>query len=53
LITTLFEVHGHEIFFDGEFNGDPHPGNILLLPDGRLGIGLLSSISLGLSLIFY
>ncbi len=20
------------------FNGDPHPGNILLLPDGRLGL---------------
>jgi len=38
IITTLFEVHGHEIFVDGEFNGDPHPGNILLLEDGRLGL---------------
>lgn len=38
LITTLFEVHGHEIFVDGEFNGDPHPGNIILMPDGRLGL---------------
>jgi aarF domain-containing kinase len=22
----------------GAFNGDPHPGNILLLKDGRLGL---------------
>ena len=22
----------------GQFNGDPHPGNILLLSDGRLGL---------------
>ena len=25
-------------FFSGVFNGDPHPGNILLMPDGRLGL---------------
>jgi aarF domain-containing kinase len=32
------QVHAHEIFVDGTFNGDPHPGNIMLLPDGRLGL---------------
>jgi aarF domain-containing kinase len=54
------QVHAHEMFVDGCFNGDPHPGtipgpplhlptncfecddplsgNILLLPDGRLGL---------------
>jgi aarF domain-containing kinase len=32
------DVHAHEIFVDGCFNGDPHPGNVLLLPDGRLGL---------------
>ena len=27
-----------EIFNHGVFNGDPHPGNILLMPDGRFGL---------------
>ncbi|CAM9173352.1 unnamed protein product [Pylaiella littoralis] len=38
LIETLFRLHGHQIFVDGAFNGDPHPGNILLTPDGKLGL---------------
>lgn len=38
IFDTLINVHGHELFFDGAFNGDPHPGNILLMPDGRLGL---------------
>ncbi|CAM9352985.1 unnamed protein product [Ascophyllum nodosum] len=38
LIELLFRVHGHQIFMDGAFNGDPHPGNILLTPDGKLGL---------------
>lgn len=32
------QVHGHQIFINGCFNGDPHPGNVLLMPDGRLGL---------------
>lgn len=38
LIDELFRVHGHEIFVDGYFNGDPHPGNLLVVrgPDGDL-----------------
>jgi aarF domain-containing kinase len=35
---TLFEVHGHEIFCTKVFNADPHPGNIIVLPDDRLGL---------------
>jgi aarF domain-containing kinase len=38
LLELLLDVHGFEIFQLGCFNGDPHPGNILLLPDGRLGL---------------
>lgn len=38
VMDTLIRVHGHEIFADGAFNGDPHPGNVLLMPDGRLGL---------------
>eukprot|EP01103_Thecamoeba_quadrilineata_P006992 TRINITY_DN1675_c0_g1_i2.p1 TRINITY_DN1675_c0_g1~~TRINITY_DN1675_c0_g1_i2.p1 ORF type:complete len:507 (-),score=90.32 TRINITY_DN1675_c0_g1_i2:276-1736(-) len=48
LLQTLFEVHGHQIFNDGLFNGDPHHGNILLLPDGKIGLidyGQVKSLS--------
>jgi aarF domain-containing kinase len=48
IMDLLLQVHAHELFFDGRspsvcdrlgfFNGDPHPGNILLMPDGRLGL---------------
>ena len=35
----LFVYNGFTISFNsGSFNGDPHPGNILLLKDGRLGL---------------
>jgi len=38
LLHDLFEVHGFEILLGGLYNGDPHPGNILLCPDGRIGL---------------
>lgn len=38
LAKLLYDVHGHEIFQDGLFNSDPHAGNILMMPDGRLGL---------------
>ena len=32
-------MHGHEIFVDGAFNGDPHPGNFLLVqPGNKIGL---------------
>jgi predicted unusual protein kinase regulating ubiquinone biosynthesis (AarF/ABC1/UbiB family) len=37
-IKTLVDVHGHQIFLDACFNGDPHFGNILLLDNDRLGL---------------
>jgi len=35
---VVVRVHGYQIFFCPLFNADPHPGNILLLPDGRVGL---------------
>jgi aarF domain-containing kinase len=37
-IDLLIDVHGYQIFQNGCFNGDPHPGNCLQLKDGRLGL---------------
>jgi len=43
MIDDLFYIHGHEILVDGYFNGDCHPGNIMLLreEDGSPSIGLI------------
>lgn len=38
IIDTLMNVHGHQMLKDGVFNADPHGGNFLLLPDGRIGL---------------
>jgi ubiquinone biosynthesis protein len=27
-----------QVFVDGFFHGDPHPGNVLIMPDGRLAL---------------
>ena len=37
-IRTLVRVHGVACLLDGVYNADPHPGNVLILPDGRLGL---------------
>jgi aarF domain-containing kinase len=34
----LVDVLAHQILVDGCFSTDPHPGNLLLCPDGRLGL---------------
>jgi hypothetical protein len=43
MVDELIDVHGHEIFVDGYFNADPHPGNMLLLnrKTGSPRIGLI------------
>jgi aarF domain-containing kinase len=37
-INLLVDVQGHQILVDGTFNGDPHPGNLLAMEDGSLGL---------------
>ncbi len=32
------EIYMHMFFRDGFFHGDPHPGNFIILPDGRIAL---------------
>uniref|UniRef100_A0A7R9ZPL8 ABC1 atypical kinase-like domain-containing protein n=1 Tax=Craspedostauros australis TaxID=1486917 RepID=A0A7R9ZPL8_9STRA len=38
IVDALMRVHGYQLLKDGCFNADPHGGNFLLLPDGRIGL---------------
>lgn len=38
IVDSLMRVHGYQLFSDGFFNADPHGGNFMLLPDGRIGL---------------
>lgn len=35
---NVIEASFRQLFEDGLFHGDPHPGNILVLPENRLGL---------------
>ena len=37
-LSALVEVHGYEMFDGGLFNADPHPGNLIAMDDGRVGL---------------
>jgi len=37
-VELLLDAHGHQILVNGQFNGDCHPGNVLSLSSGRLGL---------------
>ena len=37
-LRVLVEVHGFEMFSTGLFNADPHPGNLIAMDDGRVGL---------------
>ena len=38
LAEQLFDAYLDQILVHGFFHADPHPGNVLLMPDGRLGL---------------
>jgi predicted unusual protein kinase regulating ubiquinone biosynthesis (AarF/ABC1/UbiB family) len=38
LARTLLDTLLHEVMIEGVFHADPHPGNVLLLADGQLGL---------------
>jgi ubiquinone biosynthesis protein len=38
LADTLFAGYLHQVLVDGFFHADPHPGNLLVTPDGRLAL---------------
>ena len=45
---NLYKVFLKQIFEDGFFHADPHPGNLLFLPDGRIGLldfGIVGRVS--------
>lgn len=35
---TVAAAYGHQILLDGLFQADPHPGNILVLPGGKVAL---------------
>src|SRR3954451_15411360 len=45
LALALFEAYLDQILVHGFFHADPHPGNVLLTPDGRLGLIDLGMVS--------
>jgi len=38
ILKLLCRVLAQQVLDDGLFTSDPHPGNIMILPDGRLGL---------------
>ena len=47
LAQNLVDAYVHMFFVMGSFHGDPHPGNILVTPQGRLGMhdfGIVGSL---------
>ena len=45
LADVLFEAYLQQILADGFFHADPHPGNVLLTPDGRVALIDLGMVS--------
>ena len=50
VLRLLCDVHASEIFEAGSFNADPHPGNIILMPNGKIGLIDYGQVGVGNSL---
>jgi aarF domain-containing kinase len=37
-LRLLVVATGHQLLVSGVYTSDPHPGNVLMMPDGRLGL---------------
>jgi ubiquinone biosynthesis protein len=51
LAKHVLDASFHQLFDDGLFHGDPHPGNIIILPGDRIGLidfGLVGKLSKGM-----
>jgi ubiquinone biosynthesis protein len=51
LARRIVEESFHQLFDDGLFHADPHPGNLIVLPDKRVGMldfGLVGRLSPGM-----
>lgn len=51
VVRSLLDGYFRMVYEDGLFHGDPHPGNVLVLPDGRvalLDMGLVGRLPHGL-----
>ncbi|HVY09551.1 MAG TPA: AarF/UbiB family protein [Mycobacteriales bacterium] len=47
LARALFDAYLDQILVEGFFHADPHPGNVLLTPDNRLGLIDLGMVATG------
>jgi ubiquinone biosynthesis protein len=48
LARELFSAYLHQVLIDGFFHADPHPGNVFVTDDGRLGlvdVGMVARVS--------
>src|SRR3989440_2014861 len=51
LARNILDASFHQLFADGLFHGDPHPGNVIVLPGNRLGLidfGLVGRLTKGM-----
>jgi ubiquinone biosynthesis protein len=50
IVDDLFRAYLQQVLIDGVFHADPHPGNVLLTPDGQLALidlGMVGRLSPG------